>query len=122
MEYWRSWIISAVIVLIGMGAKFVLEIYLPEWKKGNVNLKRLSISAFMSLFPLYLIGITVFKMAIKPWSEDLKVFAFFHLFLFCVFVGFLIIMRVFRIFFDDAVKNSDNPEEIQALQKRLFMW
>lgn len=122
MEYWRSWIISSMIVLIGIAAKFILEIYLPVWRKKNIDLKKTSINSFMALFLIYLFGITVFNLSTQPWSEDLKVFAFFHLFLFSFFTGFLIIMRVFRVFFDDALGDGDNLQEVDDLQKRMFMW
>jgi hypothetical protein len=114
MENWQSWMISTVVVLIGVVAKFLLEIYLPEFRRENINIKRTGINTFMTLLLLYLFGTTAFRIYTEPWTEELKIYTLFQAFLFMGFGSFLVIMRTFRKFFDDSEKEGQSSKESQT--------
>ncbi len=123
MENWLSWFIPTAVVLIGIVAKFLLEIYLPEFKKDNINLKRTGISALMTVLLLFLFGMTAFSIYTEPWSRELEIYTLFQAFLFIFFLAFLLIMRIFRIFMHDteddtALKGQSGKEsQIKVLMQ-----
>jgi len=108
MENWQSWMISTVVVLIGVVAKFLLEIYLPEYRREKINIKRTGINTFMTLLLLYLFGEVAVKLYTQPLTRELEIFTLFQAFLFIGFGSFLVIMRTFRKFFDDAEKDAES--------------
>jgi quinol-cytochrome oxidoreductase complex cytochrome b subunit len=122
MEKWQSWAISSLVVVIGMVAKFLLEIYLPELKKKKINIKRTGINTLMTLFLLYLLGNVSVNIFGEPRYEHTQVFALFQVFLFISFVAFLVVMKIFRIFFDDVSKNDEaNGQSASRKEANLLM-
>ena len=122
MENWQSWIISTVVVLIGMVAKFLLEIYLPEFRREKINIKRTGINTFMTILLLYLFGKTAFRLFTEPWTQELEIFTLFQSFLFIAFVSFLVIMRIFRKFFEDTENDSEQSgQSAKESQSRILM-
>lgn len=122
MENWQSWMISTIVVLIGMVAKFLLEIYLPEYKREKINIKRTGINTFMTLLLLYLFGKTAFRLYTEPWTQELEIYTLFQAFLFIGFVSFLVIMRIFRQFFDDNEKDAQSKgQSAKESQTRILM-
>jgi len=122
MENWQSWMISTVVVLIGMVAKFLLEIYLPEFRREKVNIKRTGINTFMTILLLYLFGKTAFRLYTEPWTQELEIYTLFQAFLFIGFVSFLVIMRTFRKFFDDSEKDAEGKgQSAKESQSRILM-
>jgi len=85
--------------------------FMPELKRVNHNLKRIFINALMTLFLVYLFGDTIYLVVTEPWTEDLQIFTLFRIFLFVAFGGFLLIMRTFRIFFDDSTDGALTEQE-----------
>ncbi|MGB6034631.1 MAG: hypothetical protein WBG42_00085 [Cryomorphaceae bacterium] len=122
MENWQSWMISTIVVLIGMVAKFLLEIYLPEIRREKINIKRTGINTFMTLLLLYLFGKTAFRLFTEPWTQELEIYTLFQAFLFIGFVSFLVIMRIFRKFFDDSENDGESKgQSAKESQTRILM-
>jgi ABC-type multidrug transport system fused ATPase/permease subunit len=121
MENWQSWLVPSAVMLIGILVKFLLEIYLPENVEGKKRIKKIVINTSMTLFLLYIFGNTAYTLFNEPWSEDLKVFALFQAFLFIGLVAFLVIMRVFKIFFKDFTEDIEQGEQrLQSLRNNMF--
>lgn len=122
MENWESWIASILVVLFGVVAKFLLEIYLPEYRREKINIKRTGINTFMTLLLLYLFGEVAFKLYTEPFTQELKIFTLFQAFLFIGFGSFLVIMRTFRKFFDDNEKDAKSKgQSSKESQTRILM-
>jgi hypothetical protein len=122
MEKWQSWAISLLVAVIGMVAKFLLELYLPELRKKKINIKRTGINTLMTLFLTYLLGNAAINIFGELQSEHTRVFALFQVFLFISFVAFLVVMKIFRIFFDDVSKNDEaNGQSASRKEANLLM-
>jgi len=114
--------ISTMVVLIGVVAKFLLEIYLPEFRRENINIKRTGINTFMTILLLYLFGIAAFRLYTEPFTRELEIYTLFQAFLFIGFGSFLVIMRTFRKFFDDSEKDAESKgQSSKESQTRILM-
>ncbi|MFT6174793.1 MAG: ABC-type multidrug transport system fused ATPase/permease subunit [Cryomorphaceae bacterium] len=122
MENWQSWLVPSAVVPIGILVKFLLEIYLPENGEGIRRIKQIVINTSMTLFFLYILGNTAYRLLNEPWSEHLMLFVLFQAFLFIGLVAFLVIMRVFKIFFKDFTEDIDQGEQrLQSLGNSMFI-
>jgi|SRR6056297_1443318 len=122
MENLQSWIVPTAVVLIAVVAKFVLELYLPENKVGKKFWKKVFIRCLMGVSLLYILGNMSFKLFTEPWSQDLKVFTLYHAFLFTALIGFLLVMRIFRVFFRDFSNDAEHGEQrLKDLAKRISL-
>ncbi|HKL39724.1 MAG TPA: hypothetical protein VJ894_03545 [Cryomorphaceae bacterium] len=122
MENLQSWLLPSIIVLIGILAKFLMEVYLPESPEGKKPIKKIFINSCMALFLLYLLGNMAFTIQTEPWSQNLKVLILFQAFLSIVLVAFLVIMRIFNDFFEDVSADSEHGERrLKQLENGIFM-
>jgi len=122
MENWQNWLVPTVVVLIGILAKFLLEIYLPERGEGKKPIKKIFINSIMTLFLSYIVGNAAYTVFTEPWSEELKIYTLFQAFLFITLVAFLVIMRIFNVFFEDISDDSENGDRrLKELEHGIFM-
>jgi len=120
MEYLEIWMISSMVVMIGVLARLVGGYYTNQKDKHKVAIKRGVTNVVSAAVLTYLFGVAAYFVATKTWSLDLKVFVYFHAFLITFYVGFLVVARILKAFFDKSETNS--TEDMNRAGRTVYTW